>query len=1005
MPDVRITINGVDATQELWSRIQAAAQQTGDVVGSVGDRTTAAGESMRAALEHAGQSFDASSTGATALSQAIEGLTPSTKQAGDAFASLRETLTEMWEHPQAALGNFAEAIGHDLTASLGGAETALGAVSVGLGAFAGAVVVAGGAAFELADHAAEVGSAIERASLVTGASAESMSALKFAAEVTGGSLDGLTTMAFMLERRLGDTGATGQKTRDALQQLGISAEDFTQLPIDQQILAISTGFRNLDEGTNKATLAFELFGRQGRDALPTLLQPMDDLVAKAKTLGLTWSDQDVKAAHEFEIQVTTLRLEFEKLALDVGKDLIPIFSAPMQFAEHSLGWILTTGVLGDALGQAKFIADMVTAANAIDNPAFGPTPALPAAPGLFGDTSGIRDYTQAMTEAGLQINDTMVTLAHLQTEQQKARELLAGFTPQVREHADAVGQLGRIYAQVGAVQIPDLTAHTEEMAAAFEDARASMDDLSQIFADSQTPIETLQTSLDGISLKVRDSAQVLRDEMSKTIGLMPDLGAQAGSGWLDGITAKFDTFPQTLTQALLHGGDTMRTVEAFGLQLGQTLAGALNTVLQSQGISGFGQPSSTGGQIGFAGAQVGAGLVAGATASPQTRGETVTHDAAVGAEYGAVAGPIGMGVGAGIGALIGSMVVTAQEKAGRQTEAQFESSFGGFQQMMDAVGKAYEAEGKSAQQAQADVKAMLDVEKEGSDAVTAAMQRINGTMTQQQQDAQELQTAISKYGFTIQELGPALEKQNLDGQAKGLLNDWTLLIQAGVNVGTVNTHMASAMQDFLKVAQQTGTEVPVEMQPMIASMIKQGELTDAAGNKITDITQLGVHFAETMTQGFQSIVDKLQSLIDKIGVALPAAINAVPRTIEINADVSWNVPGPHDQQLAARGGYVTSRGVEYFAVGGFPGGPSGTDTVPAWLTPGEGVLNTRAMALIGRGGLSALNNGAAVGASAADIHDAVDRAMSVHLGALQSLIRQFLTTQPILLRHALRGVR
>ena len=43
------------------------------------------------------------------------------------------------------------------------------------------------------------------------------------------------------------------------------------------------------------------------------------------------------------------------------------------------------------------------------------------------------------------------------------------------------------------------------------------------------------------------------------------------------------------------------------------------------------------------------------------------------------------------------------------------------------------------------------------------------------------------------------------------------------------------------------------------------------------------------------------------------------------------------------------------------GGPVGSDTVPAWLTPREGVVNTRGMGMIGAGGLGMLNSGQGIG--------------------------------------------
>lgn len=63
----------------------------------------------------------------------------------------------------------------------------------------------------------------------------------------------------------------------------------------------------------------------------------------------------------------------------------------------------------------------------------------------------------------------------------------------------------------------------------------------------------------------------------------------------------------------------------------------------------------------------------------------------------------------------------------------------------------------------------------------------------------------------------------------------------------------------------------------------------------------------------------------------------------------------HLASLLHAGGPV--RGRTHFDTGG----PSGTDTVPAWLTPGEGVLNRAAMSRVGVGGLNTLNQGGGLG--------------------------------------------
>lgn len=57
------------------------------------------------------------------------------------------------------------------------------------------------------------------------------------------------------------------------------------------------------------------------------------------------------------------------------------------------------------------------------------------------------------------------------------------------------------------------------------------------------------------------------------------------------------------------------------------------------------------------------------------------------------------------------------------------------------------------------------------------------------------------------------------------------------------------------------------------------------------------------------------------------------------------------------GGVVTAKGPRHLQ----GGGPIGSDYVPAWLSPGEGVLNRVAMSNIGAGGLYAMNSGMGYG--------------------------------------------
>jgi hypothetical protein len=65
-------------------------------------------------------------------------------------------------------------------------------------------------------------------------------------------------------------------------------------------------------------------------------------------------------------------------------------------------------------------------------------------------------------------------------------------------------------------------------------------------------------------------------------------------------------------------------------------------------------------------------------------------------------------------------------------------------------------------------------------------------------------------------------------------------------------------------------------------------------------------------------------------------------TTYVLGNLAWN----SYRGIAALSKYFSrsSEAIEHKALGGFPGSPQGTDTIPAWLTPGEFVVNAKAAA-------------------------------------------------------------
>jgi hypothetical protein len=165
---------------------------------------------------------------------------------------------------------------------------------------------------------------------------------------------------------------------------------------------------------------------------------------------------------------------------------------------------------------------------------------------------------------------------------------------------------------------------------------------------------------------------------------------------------------------------------------------------------------------------------------------------------------------------------------------------------------------------------------------------LSSLMNEQEADAARLEKAIEKYGFSIEQLGPAFRQQKLHDQALELIEDWRVLVGSGIDLTLVNSKMATAINEYLQLALRTGAEVPSAMRPILQSLVDQGLLLDANGNAVTDLGQLGIVWSQTMTQGFDRVVAKLQELIDKLQDT-GQAIEDIPNIIPI--DIVYNDPG------------------------------------------------------------------------------------------------------------------
>lgn len=181
-------------------------------------------------------------------------------------------------------------------------KAAIEALHLSFKAFAvGASVAAAGALVYFAKETAEAADAAGKLAQSTGLNNQFLQKLSYAADLADVSTEQLAVGL----RHLAKSGV-----KDVQKEVLKLADQFQQLP---------------DDGA-KVALAMDKFGRSGGALIPLLnggAKSIEDLMQEAEDLGLVFSDEDSKAAEQFNDDTKRLSKSLTGLRNDIGRVLIP----------------------------------------------------------------------------------------------------------------------------------------------------------------------------------------------------------------------------------------------------------------------------------------------------------------------------------------------------------------------------------------------------------------------------------------------------------------------------------------------------------------------------------------------------------------------------------------------------------------------------------------------------------------------------------------------------------
>jgi phage-related protein len=203
-----------------------------------------------------------------------------------------------------------------------------GAVAVGT-AVVGAATAIGGAAYKMASDTSASADEIDKMSQKIGLSKTAYQEWDYVLSQNGMDVSKLQTGVKTLTTQMDAARKGAGKSSDAFKALGVSVTNAdgslrSQEEVFNETIAALQGVEN---ETERARLANQLFGRSGTELAPLLNQSaasVEALKNKAHELGMVMSDEAVDAGVKFSDTMDTLKRSFGGILNTVGTAVIPI---------------------------------------------------------------------------------------------------------------------------------------------------------------------------------------------------------------------------------------------------------------------------------------------------------------------------------------------------------------------------------------------------------------------------------------------------------------------------------------------------------------------------------------------------------------------------------------------------------------------------------------------------------------------------------------------------------
>ena len=286
---------------------------------------------------------------ATELAKAYVQIIPSAEGLSGSLSGLLDG--EAKSAGQSAGVNLGGALGG---AMMGAAQVGIAAVGTAVTAMTGAVVAGGSAFLDAATSAAEYGDNIDKMSQKMGISAEGYQEWEAVMNHSGTSME-------VLKASMKTMASQAQQNNEAFQALGITEEEVATLSQEDLFGRVIEGLQGMEEGTERTYIAGQLLGRGATELGALLNTSAEDTQAmkdRLHELGGVMSDEDVKAAAQFQDSLQDMTTGFEALQRNLVSDFMPSMSQVMDGVSDIFAGDTDKGLENISAGVEDFVGNL-----------------------------------------------------------------------------------------------------------------------------------------------------------------------------------------------------------------------------------------------------------------------------------------------------------------------------------------------------------------------------------------------------------------------------------------------------------------------------------------------------------------------------------------------------------------------------------------------------------------------------------------------------------------------